>query len=363
MTRDAKRAIDGVVERGEVGGRTVQIIETGDVECVVYPPAEVPEGHVRVRTVRSAISPGTEMTFFGKDASNVYLHKTWNESLRLFEPGTPSMEYPIVFGYRAAGEVVESRDPAVAVGHRVFGNWRHTEFTTMPGARAVEQQLPDDLTWDDGVDVAQMGPICVNAVAYAEGEHVGAPVVVFGAGPVGLITAQIVRADGAERVYVVDRVAERLAIAESLGLEPVHADGNLDVAATLKRRHGSEGIPVALECSGSTAALHEAIRVVKRRGLVVGAGFYQGEGRGLMLGDEFHHNGIRVACGQIGNVHPSTDWPGLRARTIELRRSGSLRLGELPRLTLPAERVADGFAGLTRPNEVLQVALTYGDAP
>jgi NADPH:quinone reductase-like Zn-dependent oxidoreductase len=362
MTVDEKRAIDGVVERGEIGGRTVQIIESGDVECATYPPAVIPEGHVRVRTVRSAISPGTEMTFFGKDASNVYLHKTWNESLRLFEAGTPSMEYPIVFGYRAAGEVVESRDPRVAVGHRVFGNWRHTETSTMPVERALEQQLPDDLSWDDGVDVAQMGPICVNAVAYAEGEHVGSPVVVFGAGPVGLITAQVARADGAERVYVVDRIAERLAIAVSLGLEPVHADGERDVAASLKRQHGSEGIPVAFECSGSTAALHEAIRVVKRRGLVVGAGFYQGEGRGLSLGDEFHHNGIRVACGQIGNVHPSTDWAGLRARTIELRRSGAVALGELPRLTLPVERVAEGFAALGRPADVLQVALTYDGA-
>ena len=201
----------------------------------------------------------------------------------------------------------------------------------------------------------------MNAVAYAESEHQGAPVVVFGAGPVGLITAQVARADGAAHVYVVDRVPERLAIAESLGFEPMHADGELDVAATLKRRHGSEGIPVALECSGSTAALHEAIRVVKRRGLVVGAGFYQGESRGLMLGDEFHHNGIRVACGQIGNVHPSTDWTGLRGRIIELARSGSVALGTLSRLTLPVERVADGFAALGRPAEVLQVALSYGD--
>jgi MFS family permease len=38
------------------------------------------------------------------------------------------------------------------------------------------------------VDVAQMGPICVNAAAYGEDEHDGAPAVVFGAGVVGLLT-------------------------------------------------------------------------------------------------------------------------------------------------------------------------------
>jgi threonine dehydrogenase-like Zn-dependent dehydrogenase len=285
VTGATARAIDAIVARGEIGGRTVQIVETGAVECAVYEPAALADGHVRLRTVRSAISPGTEMTFFGKDASNVYLHKRWNEELRLFEPGVPSMEYPLVFGYRAVGEVVESRATDVAVGHRVFGNWRHTELSTMPSQRSIDHTLPDDLSWDDGVDIAQMGPICVNAVHYAEGEQVGTNVVIFGAGPVGLITAQVARASGAERVYVVDRLANRLAIAESLGLEPLEAGEGIDVAATLKRRHGSEGIPVAIECTGSTFALHEAIRVVKRRGLVVGAGFYQGEGRGLLLGD------------------------------------------------------------------------------
>jgi hypothetical protein len=45
-----------------------------------------------------------------------------------------------------------------------------------------------------------------------------------------------------------------------------------------------------------------------------------------------------------------------------LRRSGAVALGELPRLTLPVERVAEGFAALGRPADVLQVALTYDGA-
>ena len=338
--------IDEFVERGEIGGRTVQIVDTGAVECAVYPVTSLAEGHVRLRTVSSAISPGTEMTFFGKSAPNVYLRKTWNEELRLFETGTPSMTYPVVFGYRSAGVVVESRSPDVEVGLRVYGNWRHTEFHSMPAERALQQRLPDDLTWDDGVDIAQMGPIAVNAVAFADRAHVGAPTVVFGAGPVGLLTAQIAKADGAELVYVVDRIPERLAIAASLGLEPVEASDAVDVAVTIKRRHGSEGIPVAFECTGSTIALQEAIRIVKRRGLVVGVGFYQGEGKGLWLGDEFHHNGIRVACGQIGNIHPSTDWQGLRARSIELAQQ---RRGPVRRPAAPQGAGGTGRGRVRRP--------------
>jgi threonine dehydrogenase-like Zn-dependent dehydrogenase len=352
------RAIDGIVARGEVGGRTVQIVETGSVECHVYEPAPLADGHVRVRTVRSAISPGTEMTFYGKDASNVYLHKRWDEELRLFVAGPPSIEYPFTFGYRAAGEVVESRSPDVPVGQRVYGNWRHTELTAMPAPKALDQALPDGLSWDDAVDLGQMGPICVNAVAFGEREHGTGPAVVFGAGPVGLITAQVAAAEGAH-VFVVDRIPSRLEIARTLGLEVVEAAEGVDVAATLKRRFGSEGIAVAWECTGSTSALHEAIRVVKRQGLVVGVGFYQGEGRGLFLGDEFHHNGIRVVCGQIGNIHRTHSWPTLRRRIIELALSGKVKLGELPRQVLPVEDAAQAFAALTRPDEILQTALRY----
>jgi NADPH:quinone reductase-like Zn-dependent oxidoreductase len=355
------RAVDAAVARGEIGGRTVQIVGSGAVECHSYEPAPLGDGQVRVRTVRSAISPGTEMTFYGKDASNVYLHKQWNEELRLFEPGAPSAEYPLTFGYRAAGEVIESRSPDVAVGHRVYGNWRHTEFTAMPAQRALEQALPAGLSWDDAVDIGQMGPICVNAAAFGEREHGGGPVVVFGAGPIGLITAQIVAAGGAQ-VLVVDRIPERLAIARDLGLEFVEAADGVDVAATLKRRFGSEGIAVAWECTGSTLALHEAIRVVRRQGLVVGAGFYQREGRGLFLGDEFHHNGIRLTCGQIGNIHASHTWPSLRQRVIDLALSGQVKLGTLPRQHFRVEEAAAAFDALTRPADVLQSSLTY-DAP
>src|SRR3954447_13141041 len=162
-------AIDELVAEGRIGGRTVRIVDTGEVECGTYPVAPLRDGHVRVRTVRSAISPGTEMTFYGRAATNVYLHKTWDESLRLFVPGSPSAGYPLTFGYRAAGEVVDAGTTGVAVGSRVYGNWRHTEFSTLAPDAISAQSVPDELSWDDAVDIALMGPICVNAVAHAEG--------------------------------------------------------------------------------------------------------------------------------------------------------------------------------------------------
>lgn len=349
---------DRLAERGEIGGRTVRITDSGAVECHDYPLGALPPGMVRVRTEVSVISPGTEMTYVGRDASNPYLHKTWDPELRIFTPGAPTQDHPIVFGYRAAGTVVASGDAEIAPGTRVFGKWRHTEFTTLPIADARAQRLPAELSFDDGADLAQMLPIAVNAVAYAEERHAGEPTVVFGCGPVGLILAQIARATGATTVYAVDRVPQRLAIAESLGLVPLDA-ANDDVALRLKRQHGADAIPVAFECSGSARALHEAIRVVRRRGTVVAVGFYQGEAAGLFLGDEFHHNGVEVRSGQIGNLHPRWEIGPLRAFGIDLVRRRAIVLGALPRITFPVEQASKAFDALTRPGELLQAALSY----
>jgi threonine dehydrogenase-like Zn-dependent dehydrogenase len=351
--------IDELIARGEIGGRTVRILETGAVDCHEYPVAPLPAGHVRVRTVTSAISPGTEMTYIGAGATNPYLHKRWDPDLRVFVAGKPSVEYPIVFGYRAAGEVVDGGTSAVQVGTRVYGKWRHSELVALPADVALDQRIPDGLSFDDGVDLAQMAPIGMNAIAYAGDELRGTPTVVFGAGPVGLIVAQLAAASGASAVHVVDRLASRLEIAKSCRLETLLSADGVDVARELKLRLGAETIAVVFECSGSTRALQEAIRTARRRGRVVAVGFYQGEAAGLFLGDEFHHNGVEIRSAQIGNIHPAWSMALLRARVIEIALSGRLALGGLPRVTFPVDKAADAFAAIKKPDTVLQAALAY----
>jgi NADPH:quinone reductase-like Zn-dependent oxidoreductase len=350
--------IDELIARGEIGGRTVRILENGEVDCHEYPVAPLAPGHVRVRTVSSAISPGTEMTYIGKGATNPYLHKRWDSELRIFVPGTPSVEYPIVFGYRAVGKVVDGA-LTVAAGTRVYGKWRHTELVALPIDVAIDQRVPDGLSFDDAVDLAQMAPVGMNAVAYAGDELRGTPTVVFGAGPVGLIIAQLAAASGASAVHVIDRLASRLEIAKACRLETLLSAEGVDVARELKKRLGAEGIAVVFECTGSTRALQEAIRTVRRRGRVVAVGFYQGAATGLFLGDEFHHNGVEIHSAQIGNIHPSWSMSSLRARVIELALGGRLTLGGLPRVTFPVEMAADAFATVTKPETVLQAALAY----
>ena len=299
------------------------------------------------------------MTYIGSGATNPYLHKRWDPELRVFVPGQRSVEYPIVFGYRAAGEVLDSGTTHVPVGTRIYGKWRHTELVALPIELALEQRVPESLSFEDAVDLGQMGPIGMNAIAYAGEELRGTVAVVFGAGPVGLIVAQLAASSGASAVHVVDRIGSRLDIARARGLETIQAASGVDVARELKLRLGAEAVAVAFECTGSTRALHDAIRVVRRRGRVVAVGFYQGEAAGLFLGDEFHHNGVEIRSAQIGNIHPAWSMATLRARVIDLAVSGRLALGDLPRVTYPITRVAAAFEAIRDQAAVLQAALSY----
>ena len=131
-----------------------------------------------------------------------------------------------------------------------------------------------------------------------------------------------------------------------------------DATTQLKRRFGANGVNVAFECSGAPSALHEAIRVVRPLGTVVVVGFIQGDAVGLRLGEEFHHNGVRLVSGQIQNMHPTLDRDRLTRRSVELALSGKVTFGGLPRLTIPVEDIDRGVAAL-RERSTLQVALTY----
>jgi threonine dehydrogenase-like Zn-dependent dehydrogenase len=178
--------------------------------------------------------------------------------------------------------------------------------------------LPPDVPPLLGIYVAQMGPICANGILHADeealGERVarlgeglrGKPVVVCGAGVVGLLTALLARWAGAAEVAVIDRAADRLAVAARLELLPVNS-AELDPAVFLKQRWqtgdaGDRGADYAFQCSPADALLDLALRCLRPQGTVVDLGFYQGGAANVRFGEVFHHNGLRHICAQIRRV-------------------------------------------------------------
>ena len=124
----------------------------------------------------------------------------------------------------------------------------------------------------------------------------------------------------------------------------------------------------AIELSGNDRALHEAVRSVVVDGTVVASGFYQGGAEHLRLGEEFHHNRVRIVASQIGGtpVALGTRWdqpqPG-----AHLHGPGSPRPGRHPPLVtdvVDAADVAAVFERLDRGDpQILQAVLRFAAAP
>src|SRR5204862_1120377 len=105
------------------------------------------------------------------------------------------------------------------------------------------------------------------------GVRPGDRVAVFGAGPVGLLAIQSAQLFGPARVFAVDRVDYRLALAAEFGAEPVNLDKG-DPAEQLRALTGGRGPDVVLECVGHETPFTQAIQAVRPGGTVSSVGVY-----------------------------------------------------------------------------------------
>ncbi|GAB7044055.1 MULTISPECIES: zinc-dependent alcohol dehydrogenase [Catenuloplanes] len=318
--------------------RNLIVSAPGKLEIV---EEEVAPGPFRVRTLFSGVSAGTELSFVKN--THPALHTGFDTELGLF--GGPADDaYPVTrLGYMEVGVVTESSTPAVATGTTVAMTYGHRTGWTGDPLRDRIVPLPDDLDPMLGIYAAHMGPICANGLLHAAADAVGPAVralgdgvagrrvAVTGAGVVGLLTALLARAHGAASVVVLDPSAERRAVAESLGLDTLDSGGSDDPAVVLKTawRHwpGDRGADVVFQCRGQASALQLAMRLLRPQGTVIDLAFYQGGADEVRLGEEFHHNGLRLVCAQIGRVPRGLagtwDRERLSAATIDLlRRDG-----------------------------------------
>lgn len=344
-------------------GRTVVFEAPGVVGLSSYEESELGRGQVRLETLYSGISAGTELTAYR--GSNPYLSKRWDASQRLFVAATTSsLAYPVAgWGYEEVGRVAEI-GPGVAsvgIGDVVWGAWGHRSTHVITEDEAVRHGLDSGVDPINGV-FSQIGAIALNGVLDAN-IHVGETAAVFGQGTPGLIAMQLARLSGAD-VIAIDRIPKRLALSEQLGADLVIDGTSDDAAAVIKRRTANRGADVSIEFTGSYGGLNDAIRATAYNSRVVACGFFQGGGGGLFLGEEFHHNRIEVVCSQISGVgtHVGHRWDEerLRATVMELQARGKVRFEPLVSHIIPVEDAAEGFrlAGES-PQDAIQVVLKF----
>jgi threonine dehydrogenase-like Zn-dependent dehydrogenase len=262
------------------------------------------------------------------------------------------------------------------VGDRVFGHWpiRETHTADEWLVDPMPPGLPDEAA------------VCLDPAVMAfpiRDARVGLGdwVAVFGLGAIGLIAVQLATLAGASQVIAIDPLPERRARAMAFGadiaLDPDSQDGDVGLAIRDLTRHSHEpkaaeersagqpivggyrerpsqfsdlGVDVAIEVSGSSRALHDAIRSTRFGGTVCVLSFYGGEGIGLRLGEEFHINRLQLISARAQSL-PLRDAPGWTLRRIvetslSWLASGKIRVDGIVTPVVPFERAVEAYRAI-----------------
>ncbi len=275
------------------------------------PPAD---GQVRLDTLYSGFSAGTEMTFLKN--TNPYFRSRFDVSRGIFVKNEPDLHYPVPFlGYMEVARVSQSRAEGIADGAVVATTYAHKTGHTADPFQDVLIPLPPQIDPLLGVLVAQMGPIAANGILHADAESFGTnvatlgagvngrPILVIGAGMVGMMTALFARSCGASEVVITDPSGFRRGKAEAMGLTAMTEDQAWQHAKARWHDGGmGRGADFVFQTRADPGSLHAAFKALRPQGTVIDLAFYQQGAGALRLGEEFHHNGLSLRCAQINRV-------------------------------------------------------------
>ncbi len=207
--------------------------------------------------------------------------------------------------------------------------------------RPVPEHVSDDVALFAG-DVMGTGYHAVSEGGVGPGDSVA----VLGLGPVGLCAVQVALAAGANPVFAIDSVQERLGVAAALGATPLHLTEQSPRDA-VRDGAGGRGVDVAIDAVGHPRALDLAIRLARNAGTVVAIGVYA-EPCELHMGLVWI-KGLTLKSGQA-NVIGHVD------RVLGMLAAGSLDPTPLVTHHLPLDDAPDAYAIYDR-REALKIVL------
>lgn len=279
-----------------------------------YDEGPAGDGQVRLDLMFTGLSAGTELTFM--KGTNPYLHSRWDDWRGVFVPGEASAHFPVNFlGYMEVARVIDSRAHGFQSGQVLATTFGHKTGHTANPAHDLLVPMPAGIDPMLGIFVAQMGPIAANGILHADAEVYGRavpslgaslrdrPALVWGGGTVGLFCALFAQAAGASEVVVVDPSPFRQDIIRRLGMTAMGEDEAVQHAkAAWHSKSGGRGAEVVFQTRAHGASLNRCLQALRPQGTVIDLAFYQGGLPELRLGEEFHHNGLRLVCAQINRM-------------------------------------------------------------
>jgi L-iditol 2-dehydrogenase len=200
-------------------------------------------------------------------------------------------------------------------------------------------RIPDHVGYEEAAMTEPLA--CVLNGQELAGVGPGDDVVVVGAGPIGCLHVRLARAKGAERVFVVEQSAERLALAA----ERVHPDGVVlapgqDPVASVRELTDGRGADVVLVAAASGTAQEQALQMAAPRGRVsLFAGLPKDAPTITLDSNRVHYRELSVV-GAAGST------PAQNAAALRLIADGKVPVIDLITHRMSLERVHDAIAGV-----------------
>jgi L-iditol 2-dehydrogenase len=222
------------------------------------------------------------------------------------------------------------------------------EYIAVP--ERIVYRMPGRLSFDEAAMLEAVA-VAVHAVSLTPIEP-DCSALVVGAGMIGLLLLQVLRAEGCGRAIVADVDASRLRLAQKLGAtETLLASAKESFADEVVRRSGGAGVDVAMEAVGRDETVNAAIQSVRRGGAVTLVG---------NIAPEINFPLQKVVTGQIrvqGSCASSGEYP----RAMDLVASGAVDVKSLISAVAPLAEGPAWFERLyAREANLLKVVLAPG---
>ncbi|MDO9532761.1 MAG: zinc-binding alcohol dehydrogenase [Deltaproteobacteria bacterium] len=315
-------------------------------------------GQVLVKTIMSAISPGTELLVYRGLAP---LDLARDDTITAL---AGDFSFPLQYGYAAVGQVVEL-GPGVASaweGRLVFAFQPHaSHFLATPDELLG---VPAGLNPEEAV----FFPNLETAVTLLmDGRPLmGEQVAIFGQGIVGLLLTALISRWPLSSLVTLDLYPRRRLLSEDLGahlsLDPSTPDALERLAAALQAHGPCPGADLCYEISGNPAALDQAIAATGFSGRVVIGSWYGVKRADLNLGGSFHRSRMRLISSQVSSIAPELTgrWDKARRYHATWQMLAQVQPARFITHRFPIAQAAQAYELLDRhPEDVIQVILTY----
>lgn len=260
--------------------QVLQNISNGETSLVNVPCPIRIDGKLLISTSKTLVSAGTERMLidFGKanfidkarqqpDKVKMVLDKVKTDGLMpTIDAVRSKLDQPLPLGYCNVGTVLDSGGTEFDVGTRVVSNGNHAEVVRIP--KNLCAKVPDNVS-DEAAAFTVLGSIALQGIRLVK-PTLGECVVVTGLGLIGLVTVQLLRANGC-RVLGIDYDSSKCELARKFGAETVdlsRGEDPLKAAETFSRGRGVDAIIITASTK-SNEPVSQAATMSRKQGRIV----------------------------------------------------------------------------------------------